>query len=140
MKICTVLFLSLIYYSLSAQQLLINIQGIRSSKGVIRIGVFENQQQFDEEEPFRSILLAKKDVVAGNLSAEISIAPGKYAITILDDEDNSGNMTYKFKVFPIEGVGFSNYLLNKPLKPKFSDFDFDFNHIRKDIIVRIHYF
>jgi uncharacterized protein (DUF2141 family) len=140
MKIIVILIFSLISSSLTAQQLFLQVHGIRSSKGVLRIGVFQNQKQFDQEKPYRSFVFAKGDVVAGFLLAKIPVVQGNYAITVLDDEDNSGNMTYKFKIFPTEGVGFSNYRLNKPLKPKFSDFDFIFDKNNADILIKLQYF
>jgi len=123
-----------------AQSITVNISGIEKTEGNLSVAVFENQEQFDDEVPAKSIQFDKSDIVDGKKTVTLNLKPGTYAITVLDDEDKSGDMTYRFGVYPLEGVGFSNYILSGMSKPDFADFDFTVTDKKQDISVKMKYF
>lgn len=133
-QLCAGLFILMLSLNSLAQTLTLNVSGIRNLEGVLKIAVFKNTQQFEDEKPDKSYIFEKSDVKAGKKSIELKLSPGTYAVSILDDEDKSGDMTYRFGIYPLEGVGFSNYILSGLSKPDFADFDFI---IKDDIKVNV---
>lgn len=113
-----------LFESMVAQQVEITITGIRSSRGVIRVGIFKDQESFDRETPFDGKIFSKKAISNGKLTVKFDLPPGRYGFAVLDDEDENGKMTYNFFGIPREGFGFSG---DTPLlgKPSFSDFAVD---------------
>lgn len=143
MKAKTALLSVFLIFSLSmfAQSITLNISGIENTEGILQIAIFENAQQFEDEKPMKVINLPKTNIQNGSTSTTIELAAGTYAITVLDDEDKSGDMTYRFGVYPLEGVGFSDYMLKGLSKPDFTDFDFTLtNDNAKTVSVQMKYF
>ena len=129
-----------LFFQTDTYNLSIEITNIRNSKGVLLISVFNNQKQFDDEVPDKNFIVEKNNIKNGNKTAKIKLPSGTYGITVLDDEDKSGDVTYKFKIYPIEGVGFSNYVLSGLSKPDFEDFDFTISNSDKAVLVKMKYF
>lgn len=123
-----------------AETLNISISGIRNTKGKIQVAVFKSQKQFDDEEPYKILYFSKSNLKDGKLTVKCELPTGTYAITVLDDEDNSKDMTYKFGIYPTEGVGFSNHKLSGLTKPKFTDFDFKLSSGGTTVKVSMKYF
>lgn len=142
MKTCLIIWLLCIVstQNLNTYTLTIKINNIRNNKGVLQVAIFESADQFDKESPGKKVVVDKTDIKNGCTYVKIKLKPGTYGISILDDEDNSGNITYKFRLYPKEGVGFSNYILNKLRKPSFSDFSFDLTNEDKTVVVKMKYF
>lgn len=124
----------------SGQYLSIQITGIRNTKGVLQLAIFENQEQFEKESPASKYLYEKSSILGDSANINISLDPGIYGIAVLDDEDRSGNMSYKLRIYPKEGVGFSNHRLKGLNKPKFSDFYFMIKDGNNYVIIDMRYF
>lgn len=129
-----------LFFQTDTFNLNVEITNIRNSKGVLLISVFNNQKQFDDEVPDKNFIVEKNNIKNGNKTVKIKLPSGTYGITVLDDEDKSGDVTYKFKIYPIEGVGFSNYVLSGLSKPDFEDFDFSISNSDKVVLVKMKYF
>ena len=92
--------------AVEAGQVTIHIQGVRSDSGLVRIGVFSDEDGFP-----RSGRIAGQSVEArqGDVIATFDdLAPGVYAIAIHHDEDGDGEFDTTFIGLPDEGYGFSN--------------------------------
>jgi len=124
----------------NAQSITLTISGIESAEGTLNVAVFENQQQFDDEKPAKNFSFDKTGMSNGTKTVQLKIAPGTYGITVLDDEDESGDMTYRFGIYPLEGVGFSYYMLSGMTKPEFEDFDFILSKEHKQMTIKMKYF
>ena len=123
-----------------AQSITFNIRNIRNDKGHLQVAIFENEAQFKIEKPVQKLYFDKSGISNTNKNITIDLKPGNYAISVLDDEDDSKDMTYRLGIYPREGVGFSNYKLEGMSKPKFSDFDFTVSQGNKQILVEMKYF
>lgn len=123
-----------------SQAVNLEIQNLRNDKGQLHIGIFKTAEQFDKENPIKEVLVEKNRVSNGKINIKINLEPGTYGITVLDDEDKSEDMTYRFGVYPLEGVGFSNYVLSGLSKPDFKDFSFMVNKSTKIVSVKMKYF
>ena len=139
---CSVL---LVLLSLSicvvGQTLDFQIQNIRVGKGHLCVAIFADNEGYNTEKTDWETKCQKNLVVNGELHLKIQIQPGKYGLSVLDDENENGKMEYKLFGIPSEGFGFSNYYQKGIRKPTFDDFSFfvERNEI-KIITVMMKYF
>jgi len=125
---------------LKAQNVNVRIEGIRSEKGQIVIGVFKDSESYLKEEPFVNKIFAKEPFTDGGMSVSFSLEPGVYGLCLLDDENNNGKMEYNFLGMPKEGFGFSDYYHSGIKKPKFDSFKFSIvKDQKKNITIKIRY-
>ncbi|MFH0843756.1 MAG: DUF2141 domain-containing protein [Bacteroidota bacterium] len=126
--------------SLNGQNVEVIIKGIKSEKGQILIGVFKDQETFHTEEAFLSKSFPKTGVVNREMKVHLTLEPGTYGLTLLDDENMSSLMEYNFIGIPKEGFGFSDYYHTGITKPKFDQFKFTIKENGKQTInIRIRY-
>lgn len=94
----------------------IEITNIRSEQGHILLSFFSEESQYprDAAPGFKDIPIPKEGMSNGALKYLLGgLEPGKYAIALLDDENDSGDMDFNKIGFPLEGFGFSNNI--KPI-------------------------
>lgn len=134
-----ILAMALFPAGVSVQSLTVEISGIRTAKGVVRVSVFGNAEDFEKERPLYEKTLSKSGLAEGKLTLVFSgIPPGRYGIAVLDDENENGKMDYRW-LLPAEGFGFSGYTLKKLRRPRFEEFRFDLNGESKTVKVQILY-
>jgi uncharacterized protein (DUF2141 family) len=121
-----ILFLLLFIGSITvkAQNIELTITGIRSTKGLVVIGIFKDDRSYQEEKTYMTKTYNKKRVSKGKMVVKFNLEPGTYGFTLLDDENSDGKMNYNFLGLPKEGFGFSNYEFSGLSKPKFDVFKF----------------
>ncbi len=118
----------------------VTITGLRSSKGAIVIGIFKDDPTFQKEEAYASRNYQKRDIINGMMKVTLTLEPGVWGLSVLDDENLSGLMEYNFIGMPKEGFGFSDYYHSGFSKPKFNDFKFTVEEGKnKKIVVKIRY-
>ena len=126
---------------LAAQALDVHISNIRNKKGQLCLAIFADEAHFKEEKTCWAMHCSKKDVVNGEFHIQIPYQSGKWAFSVLDDENGNGKMEYNFLGLPREGFGFSNYIHKGIHRPVFTDFSFVINrNEKKVIIVQMKYF
>ncbi|MDX5339139.1 MAG: DUF2141 domain-containing protein [Cyclobacteriaceae bacterium] len=86
----------------------VQISPTKSDEGKVLVLVFNSEKGFPEsiDHAYKRLVLTPK-----NQQAEFileGIPSGKYAITVLHDEDNNGKMNTSLMGFPQEKYGFSN--------------------------------
>jgi len=124
---------------INAQTLTVKISGIRNTKGVIRLAFFTSESDFKNETPRFEKVVSKNDAVNSCISVSYSDIPkGKYAIALLDDENENREMDYSF-FMPTEGFGFSDFIQSGLCKPKFDDFSFILGTETKTIKIAVKY-
>ncbi len=123
-------------FYLHAQKLTIEFDNIRNNEGVISVTVYENDENWlDEEGDYLEYIFPKDSLKDGKMTASIELEkPGTYAIAVLDDEDADGEMRYNFIGYPREGFGFSNNIHVWLSRPKFDECLLD---IKNDTTIRI---
>ena len=108
-----------------AQTLVVHVEGLRSSEGSVHLGFYDSEAQWRSEKSNFQRHRSKSGARAGRLTYTITdVAPGHYAVAIVDDENDNGGMDWGL-LLPKEGFGFSNYKHRGISRPDFSDFDFD---------------
>jgi uncharacterized protein (DUF2141 family) len=103
----------------------ITIKDIKTPKGQILMGIYKDDASFDKEIPFKKVQAFKTKISNGTLQVEVKLEPGKYGISLMDDENFNGKMDYNFIGIPKEGFGFSNYYHTGLTKPKLNLFAFE---------------
>jgi uncharacterized protein (DUF2141 family) len=104
----------------SALELRVSVKGLRSSRGVVLIGLYDSAKSFDRaiELSGKDGFLNDPDRVAGaalriNAALQGSVVfsnlePGRYAIIAIHDENANGRLDKNFFGVPTEPYGFSN--------------------------------
>ena len=140
-KYILVLVLSISGNFIVAQTLDVHIKNIRNTKGQLCLAIFADEESFKSEKPCWNLYCSKKDIVNNEFHIQIPFRPGKWAFSVLDDENKSGKMEYNLIGIPREGVGFSDYFLHGLHRPVFNDFCFVITKNETRIItVRMKYF
>ena len=120
------LFAGLLFISSSSiaqtQNIQVTVSGVKTDKGQLVLNIFNDQATYEKETPARKIKIDKKKLVNGSTVVTIPLEPGVYGITLLDDENNNGEMDKNMLKMPKEGFGFSNFYLEKMKRPTFEDF------------------
>ncbi len=101
-----------------SQTVALKLNGIRNSRGQIRILAFGAAKGFPDE-PAKALtshsVMAKEGELL--LSLNLNSPTEKLALTVLHDENNDGKLNTNFLGIPKEGIGFSrdpNVWLGKP--------------------------
>ncbi|MBW3546147.1 MAG: DUF2141 domain-containing protein [Bacteroidetes bacterium] len=97
------------------------IEGVKGSKGVLRLTVFDKEEGFpgDSQKALRLISVPAK---AGKLEVVIDKLPaGKYAVALLHDENENGELDTNLVGYPKEGYGASNNQLPTFRAPSFAE-------------------
>jgi uncharacterized protein (DUF2141 family) len=107
MKISAVL---LVFFGLSnmlyaQSQLEIVVKNIKNDKGNVRVGIFNNKETFLEKALYGKVVQAS----TGELTVLFeNIPPGKYAVSIIHDENKNDELDSGMFGIPKEGFGFAN--------------------------------
>jgi uncharacterized protein (DUF2141 family) len=120
--------------------LTIAVKNLRNSKGVLQVALYNKDKTIPDDD-FEKYFKMEKGEINHNASSITfkNLPAGKYAVNILHDENSNGKMDKGF-IFPIEGVGFSNFQsVGLTNLPSFSKASFDLNE-DKAIVVKAIYF
>lgn len=114
----------------AALDLTITVKGIRNEKGKIAVLAFIDKDGFPDQVP-KAKAQAVVDAKLGTVTLTLKDVPaGKVAVTVLHDENASGQLNRNLFGIPLEGVGMSG----KPpanLVPTFNDAVLDLKKSKK---------
>ena len=113
--------------AIEQSNLKVHIAGIRNDKGVIRIGLYNSQQAYEDKSPggLAALRRAALPIENGEAVWQVDNLPyGTYAIKLFHDEDNSGRLKKNFIGKPKEGIGFSNNPRVTTKAPTFDEVNF----------------
>ncbi len=118
----------------------INITGARSDKGVAAAAIWNTREGFPRDS---TRALDRKIAPLHNGSATVTftgLACGRYAVTILHDEDGDRELDTGWFGIPKEGIGSSNNLKPKFGPPAFDESAFTVDSNNAIISVEFYYF
>lgn len=121
-----------------AQKVKVSVTSIRSEKGQLILAIFKDQQSFKDNKPFKRQKYSKATLANGSVVFSVTLEPGIYGLSVLDDEDNNSKMEFNMLGIPKEGFGFSDYYHNSLTRPVLADFDFELNG-DKSVVVKMRY-
>ncbi|HHS50830.1 MAG TPA: DUF2141 domain-containing protein [candidate division Zixibacteria bacterium] len=100
--------------------LTVEIAGLRSKKGYIELGLYDNPDGFPKED--EDFAKARVEVDSTHVIMEFEGLPqGEYAIAFYHDENADGKFNKNFLGIPREGYGFSNDARPKLSAPSFDE-------------------
>jgi uncharacterized protein (DUF2141 family) len=119
-----------------AGDLVVTIDGLRSDKGNVRLGLFRKDGWLDDA---RTVGHA---VVRATLPTRIvlpNVPPGVYGIAVFHDENGNGKHDTNFLGLPLEGYGFSRDAPIMLGPPKFDDAMFEVTQQGAELRFRMRY-
>ena len=124
--------------STSHCKLSIEFTNIRNTKGVLYIFMYNYENQYPDN-PFRHYAIDKKNIRSKRLLVNIpDLEPGKYGISIFDDENSNEDMDF-FLGLPTEGFAFSNNVRPLLSLPEFEDIVVDMNKSHEKMRLKMKY-
>jgi uncharacterized protein (DUF2141 family)/Arc/MetJ-type ribon-helix-helix transcriptional regulator len=85
----------------------VSADGFRNQAGVLGIAVYKSPAGWPEESD-QAILHESFKIVNGKAQAQLTLAPGRYAIAAIHDENGNHKLDRNLLGVPKEGFGFSN--------------------------------
>jgi uncharacterized protein (DUF2141 family) len=123
----------------STSTLELEIGEFRNTKGHVLISVFDNSDDFPENEK-NAVVNKKVKVTQKQHTIVIEDLPqGEYAIVFLHDENDNEEMDTNFVGAPEEGYGASNDAVNTFSAPKYKDAKFLLEGKNKSLKLKIFY-
>jgi uncharacterized protein (DUF2141 family) len=114
----------------------VNVAGVRSAEGVVRVSVCP-QANFLKECPWFATAPAHTGIVTVIVHG---VPPGHYAVQAFHDADGDGKLATNWIGIPREGVGFSNGAMSHLTLPRFSVAAFDHGTVAQRVPVTVRYF
>lgn len=119
--------------------LTVEVENLRNSRGIVQFTLYNKEGSIPDEH-YKNYYKMEKAIITIEKSTAtfLSLPKGKYAISILHDENNNGKVD-KGLLVPKEGIGFSNYQsIGLTNKPRFSKAGF-FLHKDMNIVIKMIY-
>ncbi|MEH6477778.1 MAG: DUF2141 domain-containing protein [Sneathiella sp.] len=106
--------------SATAADLIVNVNGVRSSDGTIRIALHDGTEGFPKAR--KPVAVQASNAAPGALVFVFpNLQPGIYAITLFHDENGDEKLDSNLFGIPTEGYGFSNNATGTMGPPSFAD-------------------
>jgi uncharacterized protein (DUF2141 family) len=121
-----------------APTLSVTIKDLRSRKGVLIFGVFSQPDGFPNVEK-KSVYWEVRDASSDDLTFVAHLPPGKYAASVLHDENRSGDMDKGFGGLPLEGYGVTNNPKPKMRAATFNEAAFTLPPEGKELTISVQY-
>ncbi len=120
--------LSLSFTNNDNYSLTINVNSLRNSDGKVLFLLYNEDKTIPDKHRTKYYKQLSATIVSETATITFDNLPqGKYAVNIIHDENNNGEIDMGF-IFPKEGIGFSNFKkLNIINRPSFSKASFDLN-------------
>ncbi|MBK8369276.1 MAG: DUF2141 domain-containing protein [Bacteroidetes bacterium] len=119
--------------------LTVEVKELQNCKGVVQFALYNKDGTIPDEQYKKCCKILKEKIQNGSSKVTFTNIPqGKYAVNILHDENENGEIDKGF-ILPIEGIGFSNFQsIGFSNRPNFSKASFELNS-NKIITVKIIY-
>lgn len=116
----------------------VELTNFRNNKGTIFIFIYNYKNQYPHN-PFKYIEIDKSNIIDNQIIVKLPEMPiGKYAISLLDDENNNADLD-RFLGIPTEGYGFSNNVKPFLSLPVFEDLLFDLSNQDQKLNLKMQY-
>lgn len=87
--------------------IIVSVEGFENDEGICRLLLFENENGFPNSREEAKVMLSQ-NILERKAEFIFKIRPGKYAISVLHDENMNGEMDNNWLGIPKEGFGASN--------------------------------
>lgn len=96
----------------------VTVEGIRNSSGSIAIALHNEDSDFPESEAFMEQEVSLRSSGDVEITFE-NVPPGDYAVALMHDENDNGDLDFNEYGMPLEGFGFSNEAMGDQGPPDF---------------------
>jgi uncharacterized protein (DUF2141 family) len=90
---------------LAQHDLEVTVKNVGEKTGNIRVGLFTNNEDFLKKAKEGKVVKASTDEV---IVVFTNLTSGEYAVSVIHDQNNNGELDYGFMRIPKEPYGFSN--------------------------------
>ena len=87
--------------------LTLHVDGFRNQKGDLGVTVFKSPDGWPEDNS-KALLHGGYPFSGNQGTVQLQLAPGRYAVAVIHDENSNHKLDRNFIGFPMEGFGFSN--------------------------------
>ena len=117
-----------------AGELTVKITDIRANKGSLLVSVVKSEAGWDNKE--KPVATEKLAATGKEVELRFSLPAGTYAVQVLHDENDNGQIDSNFMGIPVEGYGFSN---NPQVMRRayFSESRFDLGDAPSSVTIRL---
>lgn len=135
---CSLIFLNLLIPEIQqAGTLEVTVTNVENNEGKIRAVLFRGPEGFpdENEKAYRSLSVKARE----NKTTLIfeNIPYGEYAISLLHDENENGEMDSNLFGYPQEGYGISNNKTSGLSMPKYKDARFQMDESHKNLLIHL---
>lgn len=114
------------------------VEGLRNDDGQLMISLSRGPIDFPDGNYYRQLFIP--EYTAPRFTVVLKDVPyGNYAVSLLHDEDTSGEMNKNFFGMPKEGFAFSRNFKVVLRAPKYDEVNFEFKSPRKSTIIIMQY-
>ena len=118
----------------------VTVTELRSAKGLLRACITSAESDFPECKDARGLHATSVAAHEGSVTFTFDrVAPGRYAIALLHDENANGKADRALGMIPKEGFGFSRDAPVRMGPPKFGDAAFELAEADKAMTIRMRY-
>lgn len=119
--------------------ILVRIEGANSNKGVVRISLFNTEGGFPSDSK-KAVKIISVPAKKGTVQVQLDNLPtGTYAIALLHDENQNGQLDTNLVGYPKEGYGASNNNLPTFRAPNFKEAAFKLESEKQELVIRLRY-
>jgi uncharacterized protein (DUF2141 family) len=118
--------------------LTVTVKDLRNRKGALIFGVFKSPDGFPNTEK-KSVYWEVNDAAGDSATFTCRLPPGKYAASVLHDENRSGEMDRGFGGLPLEGYGVTNNPKPKLRAATFNEATFTLPPEGKEMTISLQY-
>lgn len=117
--------------------LLVLVKGLKNTKGSLRVALFNSADQFMGDVVYEGTVVK---ISTDEMLVKFENLPfGSYAIAVIHDVDDDGQLDKNVLGIPTEGYGFSNHAIGKYGPPKWMDASFFMDRQSEARIVELAY-
>jgi uncharacterized protein (DUF2141 family) len=117
----------------------IEISEFRNTKGHVLISVFDNAEDYPENEENAVVNKKVKVTQKMHVISIENLPEGEYAVVFMHDENGNEEMDTNFVGAPVEGYGASNDAVNTFSAPKYKEAKFLLEGEKKSLKLKIFY-
>lgn len=113
------------------------VTGIKETKGAVKVGLFDNDKDF-----LKKAVYGKTVKVSGNSATVVfeNLPVGDYAVSVIHDENENGDLDSNFMGVPTEGFGFGNNAMGMFGPPSYDKAKISWNGKGNGVEVKLKYF
>jgi len=118
--------------------LTIHVDGFRNQKGDLGVTVFKSAEGWPEDNS-KALLHGGYPFSGNQGTVQLQLAPGRYAIGVIHDENSNHKLDRNFIGYPKEGFGFSNNPRVLLTPPSFETAAFQFTCPASEVSIHLIY-